>query len=226
MCKDDFIVSPYVIEDDVPRTQLPEWGPRCAGLPGECNIKEHSKRERSTGPCHPLIIALCKAHHSYFTIYPEGFHPYSRATLEPPFVEEEQSQSSINLAWSKTLFWAAYTAASGMAAWTREANGKSGWHTQCRQILSMGRWLGLTREQGWQAAMTALGVELLPYMKAQKAFIGGGFRARGRAIMEVLEAMSRDGAILLRLLKAGQMTGMCGQAFFWPPCRGQYPLRN
>ena len=109
-----------------------------------------------------------------------------------------------------------------------------GWHTQCRQILSMGRWLGLTREQGWQAAMTALGVELLPYMKAQKAFIGGGFRARGRAIsararltgVSVLEAMSRDGAILLRLLKAGQMTGMCGQAFFWPPCRGQYPLRN
>lgn len=56
-------------------------------------MRVHHRRERKTGPAHPVVVAECLTHGVAFTLYPPGFVPYGRAAIVPVDDEGELVRS-------------------------------------------------------------------------------------------------------------------------------------
>jgi hypothetical protein len=183
--------------------KLPKSAP--CGRSGECRIREHSMRERRTGPGHALLVIECTVHGRYFTLYPAGYVPYGRKRL---VVEDEANE--------QTIFTAAKEAAAGGERWSEIGNEGRWWSTQWRQIRRCGELLGLECEglEGERVAMN-LGISLHEHVESRSRYAHSSFRERGRAVMQVLTAAIAAGVGLLwRLLKAGYPAGCLGRSFY------------
>jgi hypothetical protein len=153
-------------------------------------------------------------HKQSFTVYPPGYTPFARKRLVP---RHER--------WEATIFEAALDAADG-ERWS-DTGGQGGrWTTQWRHIARLGELLGLDADgRIAEIVAKALRVDLHVHAKAREKFCSGGFRNRGRAVVQVLEAALAAGAgMLWRLLRAGYMAGLCGRGFWANPRWGLKPM--
>ena len=165
-----------------------------------CCVKGHARRDRKTGPCHELVVAKCTIHGDFFTLYPRGYEPYSRAKVAP--------QGGSAESWRDTIFLASVVAAAGEPAWPRDFDGGPGWWTQRRHIEQASVRMGLVspvREA--ERVADALGVGVMVHAQARSQYASAtGFRSRARAVVRVLDAMPADG-VLERVLGAGHLAG-------------------
>ena len=183
-------------------TQCPSRGPE-----GPCDVVVHALRSRKTGPSHPLAVCRCHAHGLSFSIYPPGFVPYARRPLvDAPGVASSSATEAPSFAS------VAREAASGVA-WARESAGGSPrwWPTQTRLLLRLGWAVGAYAGPARDLVAVAVGLPLRLLARVADAV---GFRARGRALTDVLEALGSD---LDRLLLAGALAGCWGAPWRWQP---------
>jgi len=206
-----------------------------------CQIRFHHRRDRKTGPKHPLAVLQCSAHGHAFTVYPSGHVPYGRKAVAPVSEDgvllrrvsdqDEAEPAPRPLAWEQTLFVAALEASRGQAwareawPWTREARAAPAaeglWATQLRWMRRCEALLGLapemppsTQEQlAWQ-----LGVPCLVLIAASRSLGGSrGYRARGQSIVRVLHQLPSRPRLVDDLVAAGYVAGLWGRPSRWDP---------
>ena len=183
----------------MPDVQVPSGLP-CGSDGTQCQVCRHSWRPRKTGPGHPIVIVQCKTHGALFTVYPPGFTPYLRRSLDPKA--------------AGALFGAVADAASGAKAWRRRRGGRQGscWSTQGRHIARAAILVGLAGVLDGDRVCQDLGVPLHVHRAARSSFRAvPGYRARGSAVVAVLERI--EPPALGRLLRAGSQVGLWGQAW-------------
>lgn len=190
--------------------EIPVRGPCAEGAKTACHIRDVLRRERKTGPCHPLVVVTCETHGRFFTIYPPGFGPYVRKRMPCPEVDVQDApalQAVRDAADDRFPRW---------LDWRDPEGNEPGWaSTQWRQITRWGRWLGLTGEPGTgQQIAAALGVALHEHAAARAAFLRPHYRQRGRAVLSVLRLASRAGDVMRKLLRAGYVAGLMGRGFW------------
>jgi hypothetical protein len=189
--------------------ELPRKGPCAEGSHQQCLLKEHRYRKRKTGPEHDLLVVHCKTHHRFFTVYPPGFGPYGRQRLPVQAADIDTApvlRAARDAADPATRRWPDWADADGVEpAWAS---------TQWRQLRRWGQWLGLVGPELYgQRIATVLGLELHEHAAARKHYQRGGYRHRGQAILDVLQAVGRVGDVLVRLLRAAHAAGLLGRAF-------------
>jgi hypothetical protein len=205
--KPDFIVSEYRDDERAGwRPTLPQSCPCACGAAEPCRVAEHSYRERRCGPGHALVVVRCRAHGRFFTLYPPGFVPYGRQALPTTAAEVETApalRAVRDAAAATTARWPDYGALE-RSAWAS---------TQWRHLGHLGTWLGLRGAAllGQQVA-AALYLPLHEHAAARKDYETGGYRQRGQALLRVLRAVGRRGALWPRLLRAGHVAGVIGRA--------------
>lgn len=197
---------PFVI-GDYQGGELVEVPGECPfqGADHPCDVTLHAKRDRKSGPPHPLAVCRCHAHDVSFTIYPEGFVPYARRPLKA----EAEAASTEAEAASTSFEVVAEEAAAGKA-WPRQADGGSRrwWSTQQRLL---GRLRSVLTGDGDAATRHTIAIAVgVPLALPEQVHRAKGYRARGQALTEVLAALSLD-----RLLLAGFLAGCWGPAFRW-----------
>ena len=167
----------------------------------DCVVSIHSLRERKTGPTHPLAVCRCLTHDIAFTVYPPGFVPFARRTLlsgEPatgPSFSEVAADAAAGDAWPRT-------APGGSERW---------WPTQIRLVERLFHAVGGGADhRDREAIAVATGASLTLLTAAQRA---DGFRARGQAALDILDALRTEP--LEKLLLMGFLTGAWGPAFRW-----------
>lgn len=166
-----------------------------------CDVVLHTLRVRKAGPGHPLAVCRCHAHGASFSVYPPGFVPYARrALLDTPGPPAPA-----------VSFAAVATEAATGTAWDRVAEHGSArwWSTQWRLLRRFRHALGAFEAGLHEMVALALGLPL-HLLSAVKGAVG--YRARGRALMSVLEALDQD---LDRLLLAGALAGCWGSPWRW-----------
>jgi len=200
-------VSPYWLDEQAGmRPTLPTSCPCDCGAAEPCQVAEHSYRDRRLGPGHPLVVVRCLTHGRFFTIYPPGFVPYSRQALPTTAAEVETApalRAVRDAAAETTQRWPDYG-----------DEERPGWaSTQWRHLVHLGTWLGLLGPEllGQQVA-AALDLPLHVHGAARKDYQTGGYRQWGQAILRVLRAVGRRGALWERLLRAGHVAGLIGRA--------------
>jgi hypothetical protein len=121
--------------------------------------------------------------------------------------------------WESTHFKAALDASEGERWSDFGRTGERWWTTQWRHLQRLGELFG------WGADGTvveliaeALGVPLHLALEAHAKFDCGGFRNRGRALVQLLDAIRNAGVVILRrLMHAGYLANWCGRAFYADP---------
>jgi len=219
-----FIVVPYEVASDgklAPR--WPSAGPCATGDGPACRLRRSHRRERKTGPRHPLVVASCAEHGCAFTLYPPGHVPYGRRAIAPvasdgaPVVAGEGRPLA---GFEATCFRAAIDAAEGRA-WARGGPGAIDrwWESQRRDLARQMVWLGVdpaVSAARRAAAAGALGVPLLVLLEQARAVEAGpGFRSRGGAICAVLRALGGGRGVWLRLAGAAYAAGLLGLPLAW-----------
>lgn len=177
-----------------------------------CRVGRHMKRDRCVGPGFALIVAVCREHGTYFTLYPPGWTPYGR---EPVVDVEPTWDRPKGRAWSKSIF-AVCLAAAALQMWPRESVGAPACGlTQTRRIRRCGQWLGLSGSVSMaEMASVGLGTPLATHLERQRCFSRSSKRlAQGRAVAELLDWVPNDEGLWHRLLAVGSMTGACGRAW-------------
>lgn len=165
---------------------------------GGCDLRAHSYRFRKTGPGHRLLVVRCYTHGLAFTVYPAGYVPYARTSLE---------LSPIAL----SLFLAAFAASKG-ERWRGSGDGEQSWTTQQRHLVWAGGWLGLCGGLAGERAAEELSVALHEHNRATASFRQGGYRSHGEAVAIVLKLL--EGVVLWpRLLRVGHAVGLCGRGY-------------
>lgn len=233
--KNFFVITAYRFGPgtDQPTPDLPATGP-CREWDGRpCLIRPHHLRERKTGPCFPLSVVRCQTHGRGFTLYPHGHVPYGRraiASMAPdgsPLHETAAAPAhSRPSEFANTYFDAALDAAEGRA-WPREpqAGGNDRWWgVQGRHLDRSTLWLGVdptSTSRHTETIATALSVETLVLKDLKQDLLRHpGYRARGRAVRSVLEALIKiPVGVADRLDAAGFAAGLWGPPFRWdlPP---------
>ena len=211
--KRDFIVAPYSLRDGDWEAELPRTCPCGDG----CRVREHDRRNRVTGPRHPLIVVVCVTHKRYFTLYPPAYVPYGRRRLVP-----KQD------CWKGTMFEAAADASDpNHERWSDIGEEKEWSSTQWRHIMRAGELLALSSptELAEQAAMH-LGVDLHVHERARQQYRAGDYRQRGRAVMMVLSPAVCGEGRTRRLLRAGCISDWCGRSFFADQRVGLLPIAS
>jgi len=203
--KNDFIIVNYEFDDNgAPDIEVPSAAP-CGGSGDCCRVGRHSIRHRKSGPCHGLVVVRCATHKRFFTLYPPGFAPYLRGSLEAePSVFSAASDAAEGKAWPRPPF----------------TLGAQSWRTQTRKIVFAGTLLGLGDVGPWcsDVVAQALEVPLHVHGKAAKEFATGGYRCRGQAVMRVIAEVSaaaqrRSRSSTTPLYNAGFVTGVWGRAW-------------
>lgn len=208
--KRDFIVGEYR-QDEAGRwrTEIPRRAPCAEGAGCLCEVVLHCYRERKTGPEHPLAVIRCLIHDLAFTIYSPGFVPYGRQRL-PTCAEEIEAAPALlavdDRADPEVPRWPDWLDPDGVQpAWAS---------TQWRQIGRWGCWLGLLGPEALgQQVATSLGIPQHDHAAARERYRAGGDRGRSQAILAILAVVGKVGGVLLRLLRAGHLVGLCGRAF-------------
>lgn len=220
------------------RPKLPSRCPYCVEGGPECRVGHHHWRQRKTGPCHPLEVALCRVHGRAFTLYPPGHRPYGRQAVVPlapdgsRLLGGEEGGTSADLFEAELaggMFDAALDAAAGRA-WPRcsERYGDGGlvryWSGQGRLIEQAMELVGVAPGLGGEARgqiADVLGVErMLLDEQAGAVRDALGYRSRGRAVCEVLRAMPPSRQRYQRLLESGRAAGLWGTPWHCDPRRG------
>jgi hypothetical protein len=161
------------------------------------------------------LVVRCTVHRKSFTVYPEGFVPFGRTRLVPG-----------DEGWESTYFSAALDAAKGERWSDFGRTGCGWWTTQWRHLRRLGELFGLG-SGGTVAELVAeaVGVPLHLALEARATFGAGGFRSRGRALVQILDAMREVGtSVLKRLMRAGYVASWCGRAFYADPRWGLRPM--
>ena len=121
--------------------------------------------------------------------------------------------------WRGTAFDAALDAAAGIS-WDRASKGGSRWWwssqgrllSRCLDLVGVGPGQDLDLRHQLAEALAVDTLVLLEGVAAITATLG--YRSRGRAVVNVLLAISRDG-ILDRVLRAGHLAGRWGPPLRW-----------
>jgi len=209
--KSDFVVSAYLESDDGEREAvLPRACPW--GGEGECRVGRHSRRVRANGPEFALVVAVCREHGCFFTVYPPGWAPYLRAPLADVDAGDGRPRSQ---AWLATLFVAAVRAAAG-ELWPEESVGAPACaRTQHRHIARCGELLGLSEEWSWESRASLLLVPLATMRDARQRWSQSSLRrVRGPTVKSVLDAFTFDESTWRRLVEAGTEAGLWGPAWW------------
>lgn len=152
------------------------------------------------------MVVRCLTHGRFYTIYPPGFVPYGRQAWPTTAAE---------VATAPALRAIRDAADEDTARWPDYGDEeRPGWaSTQWRHLVRLGIWLGLRGVEllGQQVA-TALSLPLHVHAAARQDYQAGGYRQRGQAILRVLRAVGRRGALWQRLLGAGHVAGLIGRA--------------
>lgn len=198
--KRDFVTVDYVAGAPV---SVPAWCPwHTQG--GECHVRAHCHRTRKCGPGHTLMVAVCGQHRRAFTLYPVGWTPYGRA--------------SIDGADGVLSVVVAVAAASALSAApdTRRA--------QVRAIRLAAVWLGLFGSSSEEIG-DVLGHDLSVQAGLHDAFAQAGtWHRRAAVVAQAVEAI-REPDHIQRLLRAGVRAGVLGRV--WgvdPTCRALMAL--
>lgn len=215
-----FVSTPYVSEGGELVPVPPEAGP-CAGFPGACDLAQHRRRRRNTGPPLKLAQFRCATHRRYFTAYPRGWAPYRRERVRatsPDGSEVLEPEVTGRERFEGTLLEPIVEAARG-EVWSREAEGADGrWGaSQRRRVVEALQLLGLaiTLPAGVRERITeALDVD--GCLVADACTLGEDGRvACAEAACRVLDALEpRNEA---RLLEAGHLAGLWGEPLRWCP---------
>jgi hypothetical protein len=185
-------------------------------------------RRRKAGPRHQLLVATCYTHKRSFTLYPPGFAPYQR---EPVVLLRPDAPHGGKVPPRKTepleafrggMFEAAVDAKEG-CAWLRNSEQGapvSWWSTQGRHLAQASRLLGVAREIGDRVRETIAAVLSLAclVLRDEGRSLGCGYRSRGEAVCNVLEALG--GTSAERLLFAGYAAGLWARPWTWDHQRG------
>ena len=223
-----FIVTPYVARTDGElEAQMPSSCPRGAGAVEPCRLSLHHRRSRKTGPEHPLAVIACRTHGVAFTLYPPGYGPWRRQSVERLSPDGRALGVEIDLEaaeFAGTLFEAAADARAGRA-WARDGGASDRpperwWSTQGRHLALAARLVGVaaelcdkTRER--LAAVLSVGTLLLRDKAKAR-----GYRAIGDAVCSVLTALGRGPRRARRLLLCGHLVGCLGEPMYWDARRG------
>lgn len=223
-----FVVSPYMLDSTgPPKARIPEDCPlrRPGGPP--CVVRDHHRRKRKTGPGFPLTVVRCHSHRKAFTLYPPGFAPYQRKPVFPLAPEggaviHEKSEEPLE-AFAGTLFEAALDARKG-TAWARNSDEgieERWWATQGRHLDLASRLLGLAPAIGDRVRETIGAVLSVACMllRERSRTAHQGYRSRGRAVCDVLQAMSWGDQRAIRLLFCGYVAGLWARPWTWDPSR-------
>lgn len=209
-----FVVAAYVEGADG-RLEPGEVSACPVGDGGDnCVISNHEWRSRKTGPRHPLRVARCRPHTVFFTIYPPGHVPYGRrpiAPLAPDGGSTVGSDAGLER-FEGTYLDAALDAANG-DAWARHCPGGTDrwWSTQHRRLERATLLLGVAPQL--DQALRARVAEVLDVdgglldRLAIALREAAGYRSRGRACREVLEALGPTWPAYWRLGEAGWLVG-------------------
>ncbi len=228
-----FVQAPYThdAQGDL-CCQLPTQCPQAeAGM--ACRVGIHHLRERTTGPCFPLVVARCHAHPKpAFTVYPPPHVPYGRVAMAPARLDGEgllQEGDSGAPAWGGTVFVAAQAAARAerwdtvglLAEGMREDPGHA--RTQGRHLELAGKLTGVHPEISVRQRETVahrLDVPLLALREGSARWQGSGsWTVRGEAVVEILRAMPVKRSLPDRLLDAGTQVGLWPVLHRWLPAR-------
>lgn len=202
---------------------IPDSAP--CGVDGStCCIREHSSRDRKTGPGFPLVIVMCLDHRKYFTLYPPGFTPYGRAPVAPVAPQGRAcgpDDEGIE-PWVGTLFEAAVLATPEKVERCIRASCRPHWPTLHRQVQRSAVWLGLDGSlRTGEKVAGHLDVGLSVHSKARQGYATAeGMRGRAACVVAVLEAVPDDALLLHRMLRAGHAAGVLGRVWWWRPGRG------
>jgi hypothetical protein len=188
-------------------------------------------RERKTGPCFALTVMRCRVHRLAFTLYPPGHVPYGRLAVAPVAADGSEERMAGDEAtrslsrWQRTVMRAALDAAEGHA-WprcSRPEGDLGGWASQGRGLDFSERLLGVSSvldESRRLRVASALGLPALVLREQAARMNGGGYRARGEAVVRVLGELERRGAcVLAPLLRAGHEAGLWGAPLQWEAAR-------
>jgi hypothetical protein len=172
-----------------------------------------------------------KCHHGpAFTLYPPGHFPYGRDPVAPVSSTGEivrvgagdESETTGEFAWWRTLFAAALDAARGMS-WSREspADDPRRRRTQRRHIALTAMLLGLAAELDEEIAQRlagCLGIAYLVLSDLRRDYRAAlTYQGRGEAIVSALELVPVDRGLGHRLLMAGFIGGLWGRPERWDP---------
>lgn len=199
---------------------------------GKCDVKGNGWRPRKTGPCHPLRRVKCH-HGPGYTLYPPGHYPHGRSLVAPVSSDgelvrvgvagEEADEEAISkLAWSRTIYAAAFNAALGLS-WSREspADDSRRRRTQRRYLTQTAALLGLTAsldEAVSQRIAECLGIAYVLLSDQRSVYQSAPtYHGKGAAIVSVLDLIPINNTLEYRLLKAGFIAGLWGLPERWDP---------
>ncbi|MCK4302998.1 MAG: hypothetical protein KAY24_02030 [Candidatus Eisenbacteria sp.] len=220
-----FVVTPYHPgPGGVLWPEIPTEGPCASRDSPPCKLNINHWRERSTGPCFPLIVMRCRSHKRAFTLYPPGHVPYGRVAVVAVAPDGSPARGGDRAEpFEATLFDASRDAAEGKA-WHREYIGsaKRWWGTQLRRIVLAAKLLALAPQvppRRREHTADILGLDnLLLAEQAQQLCAASGYQQRGAAVWRVLEAIARRSVLLPeRLVECGTRAGLWGPAYRWLP---------
>lgn len=169
----------------------------------------HEWRERSSGPEFPLMVAYCRTHDRYFTVYPPGHVPYGRVAIGP---EPETGEGGL-AAWRRTLFEAVVG-----EAWLHDYvySGGPSWQTHRRRLVRCGDLVGLRGDERVGESIAAmLDVPLHMHAAARLEFQRGDVSSQRSALRSVLESVEISPRLWRVLSRAGHAAGRWGGAWEW-----------
>ena len=216
---------PYEVgKDGEVAAVLPE---RCAlaGPAEKCSVFVDHHRERKTGPCFPLAVVGCSEHPgSRYTLYPPGHVPYGRRSAVPCSASGPvlRSRTTGQPVWEATLFAAALEAARGIG-WPGDSpcDDERRRRTQGRRLTWAGTLLGIhptVEPRAQEQIATRLGVATMKLRDAAREW-ADSWKARGAAVVSVLEALPADGGLLGRILAAGEVAKVWASPQRWDRVR-------
>lgn len=233
--KRPFLWTPYLADETgqyKPSSRIDRC-PHAVGGEPCCTLKEHSFRERKTGPKIPLRVLYCEQHRVYCTVYPPGHVPYGRSSLAAvdlggkaiELLEPEPGLSCVSS--QEVLFEAAVDAARGYR-WESEpieGLGLPRYPTQRRRIERCSRILGLGQELSApivEQIRDVLGIDGIDHEQGRSLFqSSSSLASQGAAIVSVCQQSIRDESLVPRLLATGHLSGLWGHPWLWDRSRGQ-----
>ncbi len=225
-----FLVAPY-LPDSKGRliVKRPSVGP-CTEHDGQpCRLSLDHERPRTTGPCFALSVFRCRTHGVAFTAYPPGHVPYGRVALAPVAPDGHAlitTHSGANR-FEDTVFAAALDAAN-QQAWPQAA--EDGYliprfPTQMRRLVRVCRLLGVEptleaeSRQCLGSILCVAGQHL--HDGAVRIQQQPGYHSRGKAVVDVLDALRWAGISLFdRLAACGAQAGLWPVPLRWNPDSG------